>query len=68
MSASDDKKKAAPSLTVRDFVGLQTGVDSADSVPGGAIHQVNVSASYRGELRVRGGTKLLRFDPPAPQS
>lgn len=58
----DDPKREAARLTIRDFAGFVTASDPHDLPPGTAQEQVNVASVRPGELRVRGGYRVVRFD------
>jgi hypothetical protein len=53
-----------PNVTVRDFVGMAPNRDPHDVEPGQSVHQVNCGVGPQGELRVRLGLAVVRFDPP----
>ena len=64
---SRGRGRDVPQVVFDDFLGLASNLDPQDVPHGAAIHQVNVVASAPGELRVRAGTRLLRFDPIPPR-
>lgn len=49
-------------VSIREFAGLFVAQDPHDLPPGGAVRQVNVQCLATGELRVRSGTRNVRFD------
>lgn len=51
-------------LTIGDFGGYVPNADPHDLEPGQAIVQVNAMSWKPGELRVRPGFKVVRFDSP----
>jgi hypothetical protein len=58
----EDPKRTQGTVVIRDFPGLSPVPDPHDAEPGYSSTQVNVTAAYRGELRVRGGYTVLRFE------
>ena len=48
-------------VDIADFVGMAPGMDPYDITPGTTRWQVNAVATYPGELRVRRGVQVLRF-------
>lgn len=53
---------ARPSVEIRDFQGMVTGVDLLDIPAGAATEQVNCICIKPGELRVRRGLRPAVFD------
>jgi hypothetical protein len=47
---------------MRDFPGYTPNVDPHDLPPGVAVYQVNAQSHKPGELRVRPGFTVVRFD------
>jgi hypothetical protein len=57
---NDDPNK--PVISIRDFLGLVPNGDPHDAKPGEAVHQINMIPGPKGELRVRLGAKVVKFD------
>lgn len=57
-------RSSAPgaALTISRFSGMATNVDPHDVEVGKSIHQINVVCGPLGEMRVRPGCRLLKFD------
>ena len=53
---------ATSSLTMRDFGGLVTAVDSLDLPPGTAQVLTNLNCRETGQLMVRRGLAILKFE------
>lgn len=49
-------------VEIRDFPGLITNADPNDIPPGAACEQVNVTATIFGQLRPRGGYRVVKFE------
>ncbi len=58
-----DPKSEESRVEIRDFSGFVTAMDPHDLAPGQSQEQVNATSVRPGELRVRGGFRVLRFDP-----
>jgi hypothetical protein len=58
-----DPKDEESRVEIRDFGGFVTAMDPHDLPPGVSQEQVNATSVRPGELRVRGGFRVLRFDP-----
>ena len=52
-------------VILEDFPGLVNNIDPFDSPPGAAEIQVNCCSILMGELRVRGGYRLVNFEAGA---
>lgn len=57
-----DPKSEEGRVEIRDFGGFVTAMDPHDLPPGESQEQVNATSVRPGELRVRGGFRVLRFD------
>jgi len=57
----------APEAVIRltDFPGMSPGTDQHANPPGASWFQVNAVSLFPGELRVRRGFRVIRFDQPA---
>ena len=55
---------ATPIVSVRDFLGMAPNRDPHDVQPGMSVHQVNCGIGPQGELRVRQGAAVVKFDRP----
>jgi hypothetical protein len=62
MPRKPDPKKPAGQVQIRDFAGFQSNTDPHDVEAGVATEQVNATSIRPGELRVRGGFKVVQFD------
>jgi hypothetical protein len=62
MPSPKDPKQPQGRVIIADFPGLSPVPDPHDAAPGYASFQVNVTAAYQGELRVRDGFRVLRFE------
>ena len=51
-----------PVISIRDFVGLVPNGDPHDTPQGAAVHQVNLIPGPKGEMRVRLGARVVKFD------
>ena len=49
-------------VTVSDFAGLIANADQIDQPEGAAVDQVNATCVVPGELRVRGGVRIVTFE------
>jgi hypothetical protein len=58
MAAKSDRAQTV----IQDFAGLAASADPHDAEPGLAAVQVNAVSSHPGELRVRGGARVVRFE------
>ena len=47
---------------IRDFLGQISDGDSSDVPHGGAVTQTNVSTTFNGKLKIRGGIQPASFD------
>lgn len=61
-STSPNQDEVTPNIVIRDFAGMAPNQDPHDVKPGESVHQVNVGTGPRGELRVRLGAAVVRFD------
>lgn len=61
-SKSPSQDEIGPNVVIRDFVGMAPNQDPHDLKPGESVHQMNAMAGPRGELRVRLGAAVVRFD------
>lgn len=59
---SNDPKAVDAQVMIRDFAGWVSNVDPHDIPPGTAISQSNAVSLRPGELRVRNGSRVVRFD------
>jgi hypothetical protein len=50
------------SVQISDFAGLVVNADPIDVAEGAASDQVNCTSIIPGELRVRGGVKIVNFE------
>lgn len=57
-----DPKRPDARAEIRDFRGFEPNADPHDIAPGVAVDQINATSVRPGELRVRLGCKVLRFD------
>lgn len=57
-----DRKDADDRVVIGDFGGFRSNVDPHDVEPGVAIQQINAMSWKPGELRVRPGFRVVRFD------
>ena len=57
-----DRDKPLAMLPIRDFRGIMSNVDPHDLPPGAAVSQVNLVVIKVGEMRVRGGYRVVTFD------
>jgi hypothetical protein len=57
-----DPKRPDSRVVIQDFAGFVANSDPHDLPPGAAQVQVNVTPSVPGELRVRQGYQVVRFD------
>jgi hypothetical protein len=57
-----DPKLPDDVVSIRDFPGYEPNSDPHDLKPGVSVSQVNATSSRPGELRVRLGTKALKFE------
>lgn len=57
-----DPKRPDDEVVVRDFGGWAPNMDPHDLPPGVAVSQVNAASVRPGELRVRSGCRVVRFD------
>lgn len=62
MARTIDPNKPQGRLVVKDFPGYAPNLDSHDLPPGVAVSQVNAMSIRPGELRVRPGFTVVRFD------
>lgn len=62
MPRQPDPKLPEAQVSIRDFAGFMPNADPHDLPPGVAVSQVNVTSLRPGELRVRGGTRVVQFE------
>ena len=62
MPRKPDPKAPEARVVIRDFPGFTPNADPHDIKPGTAVEQINATSSRPGELRVRLGTQVLRFE------
>jgi len=62
MASPIDLKPTDSIIKVRDFSGTQSAVDPHDIPDGKSLSQVNTTPVRPGELRVRLGYSVVRFD------
>lgn len=62
MARTVDPNKGQGRLVMRDFPGFTPNMDPHDLPPGVAVAQVNAMSLRPGELRVRPGFTVVRFD------
>jgi hypothetical protein len=58
----DDRRRPIDIIKIKDFGGFMPNSDPHDVPPGVAISQVNATSVRPGELRVRLGFAVVRFD------
>lgn len=58
----EDRRVPSDSVSIRDFPGLVSNMDPHDVPPGSGIVQVNACSLIPGQLTVRRGTAVLKFD------
>lgn len=56
------KQEPKARLSMRDFLGQQSNLDTLDMPPGATVLQRNVKCVRPGELRVRGGLRDVSFE------
>ncbi len=61
-AATLDPHKPDSRVLIRDFGGFVPNSDPHDVEPGVATQQVNATSVKRGELRVRLGHRVVKFD------
>jgi len=54
--------EVGPNVVIRDFTGMAPNQDPHDLQPGQSVSQINCGVGPRGELRVRLGAAVVRFD------
>lgn len=59
-----DPKSPDSVVRVVDFPGMSPGTDQHANPPGMSWYQVNCVSLFPGELRVRRGFRVVRFDQP----
>ncbi len=59
-----DPKVPDSVVRVTDFPGMSPGTDQHSNPPGASWFQVNAVSLFPGELRVRRGFRVVRFDQP----
>jgi hypothetical protein len=62
MPRAEDIKRPQGRVVIADFPGLSPVPDPHDAQPGHSSTQVNVTAAFQGELRVRDGFRVLKFE------
>lgn len=62
MPRTRDPKLPDARVQIRDFAGWIPNSDPHDIPPGAAVEQVNATSSRPGELRVRSGAKVVKFE------
>lgn len=62
MPRQPDPKRPDDRVVVRDFPGIDTSADPHDIEAGAATRQTNLVATRPGELRLRGGLRIVRFE------
>ncbi len=56
-----DTSKTKP-VSIDDFAGMATNLDTHERPPGVSVEQVNVTGIQPGQLTVRGGMKPITWD------
>jgi hypothetical protein len=59
--SSTDSRAPDSQVTIKDFPGLMGYPDPLDLPAGAAISQTNLISIRPGEIRARGGYKIVRF-------
>ncbi len=59
---SDDPIRPDDRVVIRDFLGMDMRADANDIPPGATTRQVNITGIRKGELRPRGGFRILKFE------
>lgn len=62
MPRKPDPKAPEARVVIRDFVGFIPNADPHDIKPGAATEQINTTSMRPGELRVRLGAQVLKFE------
>lgn len=57
-----DPKSSDNDVRITDFGGMAPGYDQHDNDPGQSWYQINAVSFHPGELRCRGGFRIVRYE------